>query len=179
MCIGGCLMEISLKDVIEKLNNNSTKVVAKDIGVPEKKLRMILKEHDFFWDNSKKSWVYRGSNMDELLTLSSSDIGVTSNSQRRNKKVTNVLDYIEKNVTITDIEKVIAIIKSERSSDDASYDLMNRVSEIDKTVKRTRKAYAISDVLQDRMDKFSITHRITKKEIIELALYDFFEKYND
>ena len=182
---------ITVGKIVEMLDSKSVKEVSEEIGITIKKLREILKNQGFYWNNSEKSWEFNGSNIDVALELPISNIRSTKKKQVSNTNEYNVLQYIADNLTISDIECIIDVTKKFGDNNidvtnklhegdiDVSYVLFKRVNnEIDKDIVRVRKAYPISEELQKNIDDFSKKHKIDKQELIELALKDFFKTYN-
>jgi len=173
-------MGLTLGKIVEMLDSKTIKDVSKEIGIAEKKIRTLLKNQGFYWDNSQKSWEFKGDNLEETLMLPISDMKITNKPLASNKNDDDVLQYIQDNISIDDLKRFFELIGKTLESDiDVSYELFKRVNtEIDKKVERTRKAYPISEELQNKIDYFSDKHRIDKQELIELALKDFFKKYD-
>lgn len=181
---------ITVGRIVEMLDSKSVKEVSKEVGIAEKKIRETLKNQGFYWNNSEKSWEFKGSNIDVALELPISNIKSTRKKHVSNTNDSNVLQYIADNVTISELESIIDVTRKLSASNidvtnvlhggnvDVSYELFKRVNnEIDKDIVRTRKAYPISEELQKNIDDFSKKHKIDKQELIELALKDFFKTY--
>lgn len=194
-----------IRDVLKALEAQKTAVLAKEIGVGEKKLRDALRSAGYEYHNSgDKGWHYIGEGDQPLekslqdfvtvraTTVQRKDANKGTDRKAPKSEIGNGLTPYEvdtlrgmiaewgtikgvvDNVSVTRVD-VVEANEITRSIDD----LFIRTKREIKKEKKMRKTININEGAGKALDDFASKYKVEKQNIIELALYDFFEKYGE
>jgi|SRR4051794_8562276 hypothetical protein len=193
----------SIQSILEVLRQEGVKTgdVAKQLpGISEKPFRNALKEAGYEFRNSgQKGWFFIGEGEEPLDKsifdyVKSSSPNIHPSFTQSNKKFTESnKKFTESNNEFThpspsvhqqftqdEIHMIKKMLKSWQevsptiqTNDSSLYDRVKQLPQSEKT----RKTIVIDRVMSKRLDEFCEAERLTKSDVLHLALADFLEKY--
>lgn len=193
---------MKIGDVLKALVTTKSAVLAKEIGIGEKKLRDTLRSLGYEYRNSgDKGWHFVGEG-DQPLERDIQDfvnvrktraqrkgnvqrtIDVSTEDEIHNaltpREVSALRDIINEWGTIKDAINTVAttregVIETSHSIND----LYIRVKQEIEPQKKMRKTLNVNEGVGKALDEFAAKFRLDKQDIVELALYDLFAKYGE
>lgn len=193
---------MKIGDVLKTLVTTKSAVLAKEIGIGEKKLRDTLKSLGYEYRNSgDKGWHFVGEG-DQPLERDIQDfvnvrktrtqrkgnvqrtIDVSTEGEVHNAltphEVSVLRDMINEWGTVKDAINTAAttregVIETSHSIND----LYIRVKQEIEPQKKMRKTLNVNEGVGKALDEFAAKFRLDKQDIVELALYDLFAKYGE
>lgn len=207
---------MTIGDVLKVLETTKSAVLAKEIGVGEKRLREALKSAGYEYSNvNPKGWHYIGEG-EQPLEKSIQDyvtVRTTTTNRKPKEKSTNEItpkedvsnaltphevsmlrDMIKEWETIKGAANTVAITHSDEVGDGliakgvathsqqpvhSINELYIRVKQEIEPQKKMRKTLNVNEGVGKALDDFAAKNKLDKQDIIELALFDFFEKYGE
>lgn len=193
---------MKIGDVLKALVTTKSAVLAKEIGIGEKKLRDTLRSLGYEYRNSgDKGWHFVGEgdqplerDIQDFVNVRKTRVQRTGNVQRTidvstEDEVHNALtpheistlrDMINEWGTIKDAINTVAttregVIETSHSIND----LYIRVKQEIEPQKKMRKTLNVNEGVGKALDEFAAKFRLDKQDIVELALYDLFAKYGE
>ncbi|BCA37417.1 hypothetical protein BwiPL1_57990 (plasmid) [Bacillus wiedmannii] len=193
---------MKIGDVLKALVTTKSAVLAKEIGIGEKKLRDTLRSLGYEYRNSgDKGWHFVGEG-DQPLERDIQDfvnvrkthaqrkgnvqrtIDVSTEDEIHNaltpREVSILRDMINEWGTVKDAINTVAttregVIETSHSIND----LYIRVKQEIEPQKKMRKTLNVNEGVGKALDEFAEKFRIDKQDIVEIALYDLFAKYGE
>lgn len=193
---------MKIGDVLKALVTTKSAVLAKEIGIGEKKLRDTLRSLGYEYRNSgDKGWHFVGEG-DQPLERDIQDfvnvrkthaqrkgnvqrtIDVSTEGEVHNAltphEVSVLRDMINEWGTVKDAINTAAtthegVIETSHSIND----LYIRVKQEIEPQKKMRKTLNVNEGVGKALDEFAEKFRLDKQDIVELALYDLFAKYGE
>ncbi|PFL11110.1 hypothetical protein COJ07_30995 [Bacillus cereus] len=193
---------MKIGDVLKALVTTKSAVLAKEIGIGEKKLRDTLRSLGYEYRNSgDKGWHFVGEG-DQPLERDIQDfvnvrktrekrkvnvqrtIDVSTKDEMHNaltpREVSTLRDMINEWETIKDAINTVAttregVIETSHTIND----LYIRVKQEIEPQKKMRKTLNVNEGVGKALDEFAAKFRLDKQDIVELALYDLFAKYGE
>lgn len=194
-----------LSDVISRMNDGiKAGEMAKQLNVGEKRLRAVLHEAEYKYNQSSKRWDYTGEgiapDMDVMAVLSSSpkrrknvtsegnpESVSTSQADSRpnshgnaNKGVAHDRSNEINSIFTPDQLNALIQIANERIHQDQSQSMFEhlhtRIIRLH-TQSKTRKTIVIDSDVADTFDAFCERMKLQKSDLIALAMIDFMDKY--
>lgn len=193
---------MKIGDVLKALVTTKSAVLAKEIGIGEKKLRDTLRSLGYEYRNSgDKGWHFVGEG-DQPLERDIQDfvnvrktreqrkvnvqrtIDVSTKDEMHNaltpREVSTLRDMINEWETIKDAINTVATTREGVAETSHSInDLYIRVKQEIEPQKKMRKTLNVNEGVGKALDEFAEKFRLDKQDIVELALYDLFEKYGE
>lgn len=193
---------MKIGDVLKALVTTKSAVLAKEIGIGEKKLRDTLRSLGYEYRNSgDKGWHFVGEG-DQPLERDIQDfvnvrktreqrkvnvqrtIDVSTKGEMHNAltphEVSTLRDMINEWETIKDAINTVATTREGVAETSHSInDLYIRVKQEIEPQKKMRKTLNVNEGVGKALDEFAEKFRLDKQDIVELALYDLFEKYGE
>lgn len=191
---------MKIGDVLKALVTTKSAVLAKEIGIGEKKLRDTLRSVGYEYRNSgDKGWHFVGEgdqplerDIQDFINVRKTRVQRKDNVQRTVKvstedeiynalmphEVSALRDMINEWGTVKDAINTVAttregVIETSHSIND----LYIRVKQEIEPQKKMRKTLNVNEGVGKALDEFAEKFRIDKQDIVEIALYDLFAKY--
>lgn len=194
---------MEIREVIDKLNNGTkAAVLAKELGLADKRFREELKKLGFEYSNSTKAWD-GDEESEKYLDKSIFDYvppkgnrGVKPKSPINNPKVVKKTQITSRNSNINSPssnmdgefnftkEQILALKEianqfiNEQAEETHRERLHKRIIKLPNE-DMTRKTVVINKAIGDRLDTFAGKMKFNKSDILSLALLDFLERYED
>ncbi|MCU5547634.1 CopG family transcriptional regulator [Bacillus cereus] len=180
---------MNIKELLEMLKENRISIVAKEIGISQKKLSKAMKAVGYQYNRSV-GWHYTSKGEPPLEADIRDFIGDTDNarSETTNDTLTenevNVLREIINGWDTT--QNVVNAISHQKENVSKSSDSQKNTSPIHSLYMRIREGGAKEKVSRtvnldketcSKLGTFEDVHRFNRDDIIEAALREFFEKY--
>ncbi|MEH7539761.1 hypothetical protein CN939_28410 [Bacillus thuringiensis] len=193
---------MKIGDVLKALVTTKSAVLAKEIGIGEKKLRDTLRSVGYEYRNSgDKGWHFVGEgdqplerDIQDFINVRKTRVQRKGNVQRTVKvstedeiynaltphEVSALRDMINEWGTIKDaINTVATTRKGVAETSHSINDLYIRVKQEIEPQKKMRKTLNVNEGVGKALDEFAEKFRLDKQDIVELALYDLFAKYGE
>lgn len=194
---------MEIREVIDKLNNGTkAAVLAKELGLADKRFREELKKLGFEYSNSTKAWD-GDEESEKYLDKSIFDYvppkgnrGVKPKSSINNPKVVKKTQMTSRNSNVNSPisnmdsefdftqEQILALKEianqfiNEKAEETHRERLHKRIIKLPNE-DMTRKTVVINKAIGDRLDAFAGKMKFNKSDILSLALLDFLERYED
>jgi hypothetical protein len=174
-------MDFNVLDVVKQMNEG-TKIdsISAKLGINRKKLSKLIKENGYIYSQSAKAW----NPINEELAAASDasatgEKSVKDNARKAAKESDKNSRMLQGEFTSKEIAILRDIIKdySKEKPTAATHSIYDRVLTLDKG-HRTRKTIVIDKTIGARLDAFKKKNKIDKSDVLEIALLDFFEKYD-
>lgn len=193
---------MKIGDVLKTLVTTKSAVLAKEIGIGEKKLRDTLRSLGYEYRNSgDKGWHFVGEGDQPLERDIQDFVNVRKTREQRKgnvqrtidvstedeiynaltpREVSILRDMINEWGTVKDAINTVAttregVIETSHSIND----LYIRVKQEIEPQKKMRKTLNVNEGVGKALDEFAEKFRIDKQDIVEIALYDLFAKYGE
>lgn len=194
---------MEIREVIDKLNNGTkAAVLAKELGLADKRFREELKKLGFEYSNSTKAW--DGDEESEKYLDKSifayvppkGNRGVKPKSSINNPKVVKKTQITSQNSNVNSPnsninselnftqEQILALKEianqfiNEQAEETYRERLHKRIIKLPNE-DMTRKTVVINKAVGDRLDAFASKMKFNKSDILSLALNDFLDRYED
>ncbi|HFK1442258.1 TPA: hypothetical protein ACGXMF_005785 [Bacillus cereus] len=194
---------MEIREVIDKLNNGTkAAVLAKELGLADKRFREELKKLGFEYSNSTKAWD-GDEESEKYLDKSIFDYvppkgnrGVKPKSSINNPKVVKKTQVTSQNSNFNSPnsninselnftqEQILALKEianqfiNEQAEETYRERLHKRIIKLPNE-DMTRKTVVINKAVGDRLDAFASKMKFNKSDILSLALNDFLDRYED
>ncbi|MFK4327035.1 hypothetical protein ABH965_003705 [Bacillus sp. RC97] len=163
---------MKIGDLINSLKVNNAKVVGKEIGVCDKRLLKGLKNAGYEYSRkSGRGWYFAGIGEPPLKADIREFITGTDDAQVENTDNTLTKKEVSGLRKMQQKEKVSA-----QKNTNSIHSLHERIRESGSKEKVSRTVYFGKETCS-KLGAFEHKHRLNRDEIVEIALYEFFEKY--
>ncbi|QKE76204.1 hypothetical protein HPK19_25685 (plasmid) [Arthrobacter citreus] len=183
---------MTIQEIIHTLNttNKTVALLAKEIGIAEKKLRAALKSAGYQFSNSgTKGWFFIGEGNEPLdkpvqsfLSISNTKPSKSNTKQSKENTVTiqGNTDIPKKNTEKVFTDEEIQILKefAQNMKKGNTKILQQAISHIPQK-KKVKKTYAIPEEIEMRLSNLATTQRLQKSELLSLALLELLERYEN
>lgn len=162
---------LRIRDVLTLLSDKHSSVVAKDIGIAEKKVRTVLKDAGYTYSQKTKQWEYTGDAPEPLDNefIPAMSIPPQKKAAPRTPKIQNPEIQTSKEVAATSdniVDKEMYLYQQVK----ALY-----INASDKN--KVRKTYVIEEEVAKQFDEFAKNIPFDKSDLVTTALKEFIQKY--
>ncbi len=187
-----------IKDLLNELSKPGQTVagIAKQIeGVGEKRLKNALNQVGYrFRNQSPKEWFFAAEGSQPLdksifdyVKPDSHSYHTETHKPGENNTPdvnsishtgeTNVKDYSK--LMYDELKAIRSLLQkhNRKNTVNVSNDLLERISGLNKAAEKTRKTIVIDKTISEQLDQFAKEKRVTKSNLLELALLDLFNRY--
>ncbi|MEC2393941.1 hypothetical protein BK709_19555 [Bacillus thuringiensis serovar shandongiensis] len=183
---------MTIREIIHILNmtNKTISILAKEVGIAEKRLSIALKAAGYKFSNSgTKGWFYIGEGNEPLDKPIQSFLTV-SNAKPPKKNTTQFEDNTEStqnniNIPTRNTEGVftseeIQILKGlAQSMKKGNADVLQQAILQLPQDKKVKKTYAIPEEIETRLSNLAASKRLQKSELLSLALLELLKRYEE
>jgi len=181
---------MNIKELLQMLKENRILIVAKQVGISHKKLSKALKVAGYQY-NRGLGWHFTSTGEQPLeadirefiVDIDNARSETTNNALTENevntlREILNEWDTTQNVVnTISQQKEKVSKSSDSQKNTNQSHSLYMRIGKSEarerasRTVNLDKEACAMLDGFEDK-------HRLNRDEIVEIALYEFFEKYS-
>ncbi|WP_226605030.1 CopG family transcriptional regulator [Bacillus cereus] len=181
---------MNIKDLLQMLKENRILIVAKQIGISHKRLSKALKaagyeyKRGLGWHFTSKGEQPLDADIREFIvdidnsqseTLSD---GLTKNEVNVLREIINGWDTTQNVVNaISQQKEKVSKSSDPQKNTNAIHSLYMRIGKSE-AKERASRTVNLDKEACTMLDSFEDKHRLNRDEIVEIALYEFFEKYS-
>jgi hypothetical protein len=176
----------TIQTILEQLKKRNVKEVSKDLTISDKRLRAALQAAGYQYSQSTKAWDYIGEGQEPL----DCELIEFIPTGRQKADITTPIDSLTADEIAT-IRSLLAVYKQQGGVIEATTTTLEQhidnTNSIEQLImrtrteiqpeKKTRKSVYFNKSISTKLDWFSKTYKVQKQDIIELALQDFFKRY--
>ncbi|WP_368496055.1 CopG family transcriptional regulator [Bacillus toyonensis] len=176
---------MNVKDLLQMLKESRVMIVAKQVGISHKKLSKALKAAGYEY-NRGLGWHFTSTGEPPLeadigeFIVDANDLKAETTSNALTKKEVNALRKVINEWGAT--KNAVNQIAQQKEKDLAQnktnliHSLYTHIGESGAREKASRTVNLDKKICV-KLDGFEEKHRLNRDEIVEIALYEFFEKY--
>lgn len=171
---------MKVKILLDKLTEGETmKAIANEIGVSSSTISRKLNKLGYVWDNSTKVWNWEKEG-EQPLEHDLFQVPITDISHKGEEQVKKHSPSIHSQFTLGEVAAIKEMLNDWKEGKTKVFETVPLYERIKALIaeEKIRKTIVINKTISERLDTFSEGEKANKSDIIELALNDFFERYN-